>query len=89
MDMVEQIRGMIASISRIPAERISLDADLYMDIGVVSVHALQLLSELENKFGIVVPDDEFVEARSVQALAELISRLTGEQKTISAETPRA
>ena len=85
----EEIRGMIASISGIPADRISTNGDLYMDIGIASVHALQLLSELENKFGLAVPDDEFVEATSVQALADLIARLTAEQKKISAEKPRA
>jgi acyl carrier protein len=79
MSGTDIIRDMIAAISGIPAEQIPLDSNLYLNVGVASVHALQLLGELEQRFKIIVPDDEFVEATSVESLGQLVTRLIGEQ----------
>lgn len=34
-------------------------------LGVASVYALQLLAELEQAFGVSIPDEDFVEATSI------------------------
>jgi len=54
---------------------IPADADLYLDLGVASVYALQLLSELERQFDVSIPDEEFVEATSIGALTAMMERL--------------
>ena len=46
--------------------------------GFSSVRALDLLLELEAVFGVVIPDDAFVEARSPAALASMIESLKKE-----------
>jgi acyl carrier protein len=52
------------------------DADFY-DQGFSSVSALQLLIEVEEQFGVTIPDDAFVKARSARDLAALVSNLKG------------
>lgn len=47
------------------------DQDLY-DAGVSSLQALGLLLELEDVFGVSIPDTEFVKARTPRALLEII-----------------
>lgn len=47
------------------------DADIYL-AGFASTDALELLVELEETFVITVPDDRFIEARTVSALASLV-----------------
>lgn len=69
-----EIRAIISNISRIPTDADG-KADLYSDLGVASVHALQILTELEDHFGIHIPDDQFVEASSIEKLAEAVQGL--------------
>jgi len=79
MDATEsKIRAIVADISNLPTD-MPADANLYLDLGVASVHALQLLTELEEQFGVAIPDDRFVEATSINDLTALMSGLLGEQ----------
>jgi len=79
MDPIEtKVRAIVAEISNLPAD-MPADANLYLDLGVASIHALQLLTELEERFGVAIPDDRFVEATSINELTALMSRLAGER----------
>ena len=55
------------------------DADLYSDLGLASIKAMELLQTLEEKFGVAVPDDEFVEATTLNKLGVLMARLVAER----------
>jgi acyl carrier protein len=55
---------------------IGADQDFY-EAGVTSVMALPLLMELEDRFGVSIPDDQFVEARTPRALHRIVSELGG------------
>jgi len=75
MDSLEsRIRGLVARVSGI-SPSVPGDADLYLDLGVASVHALELLTHLEQTFSIRIPDDDFVDATTIDKLALLIARL--------------
>jgi acyl carrier protein len=75
MDSIEhKIRAIVADISNLSPD-MPAAANLYLDLGVASVHALQLLTELEDQFGVAIPDDRFVEAVSINDLTALISSL--------------
>jgi acyl carrier protein len=73
-----KVRAIVANISNLPSD-MPADANLYLDLGVASVHALQLLTELEDQFGVAIPDDRFVEATSINDLTALMSNLVGER----------
>ncbi len=49
------------------------DKDLYSDLGVESVNAISILLALENRFSVTIDDARFVEARTVNKLADLIA----------------
>jgi acyl carrier protein len=77
MDNIEnKVRETISRISGLPFDMPG-DANLYLDLGVASVHALQLLADLESEFDVSIPDEDFVEATSVLQLASLMRSLTG------------
>jgi acyl carrier protein len=71
-----QLRRLISEIADMPGD-FAADAHLYLELGIPSVKAMQLLMELEERYGVQVPDDEFVEATSLQALTGMMARLTG------------
>lgn len=50
-------------------------ADLFRDLGVKSVAALDLLLSLEEEFGIAISDEAFGDARSVEKLVVLVDGL--------------
>ncbi len=77
LSIEQQLREMISTISGIPAD-FSRESHLYLDLGVASIHALQLLTDIEEKFGVSVPDEEFVEATSLGKITDLVSKLTSQ-----------
>lgn len=75
MDNVkEELRALVAEIGDIPKE-FDPNAHLYLDLGVPSVAAMNLLMEIENKFNVQVPDEAFVEATTLNQLTEVVSGL--------------
>lgn len=44
---------------------------------MASIQAMELLLELEERYGVSVPDEEFIEATSLERLAGMIHRLKG------------
>lgn len=69
-----RIRRIIADKAGLPLDAPG-DANLYLDLGVASVYALRLLSELEQQFGVSVPDEEFVDATTINELTSMMERL--------------
>jgi acyl carrier protein len=56
---------------------LNLEKDLYEDLGVESVNAIQILLSLEDTFGISIDDNDFIQARSTQQIIELVQKLKG------------
>ena len=73
-----KIRQVVAEITQLSPD-IPADANLYLDLGVASVHGMQLLAELEERFNLQIPDEEFVEAISITKLSLMVGTLV-EQK---------
>jgi acyl carrier protein len=55
-------------------EELHADDDVFQTLGVDSMQVLSLLSELEQHFGVEIPDYELREVRSFGQLAECIER---------------
>lgn len=53
---------------------ITPDEDFY-DAGFTSLRSLELLLQLEAEWDVTIPDEEFITARSVRSLGELLTRL--------------
>jgi len=73
-DIDRNIRQLLAELSSIPMET-DQNADLYRDLGMPSVKAMELLMRLEETFNVTVPDDSFVEATTIRKLTDLIAGL--------------
>jgi acyl carrier protein len=79
MEAIEnKVRETIANVTGLPQD-VDGTRNLYFDLGVASVHALTLLSELESRFGVAVPDDEFVAATTVESLTALMAELVAQE----------
>ena len=70
----ERVRAVIARVTKLDAG-FSATADLFRDLGVKSIAALDLLLSLEEEFAVSIPDDKFGDARSVEKLVALVAEL--------------
>ena len=66
------ILEILARIGGIP--NLAPDQDFY-DAGVSSISALPLLLEVEDHFGVSIPDEKFIAARTASELQKLIEEL--------------
>jgi acyl carrier protein len=69
-----RIRGILKRVSRLEGE-FSPSADLFRDLGVRSVAALDLLLSLEEEFGVSIADESFGSARNLESLVALVQGL--------------
>jgi acyl carrier protein len=75
--LYDQLRGIVAEVGQIPRD-FNPAAHFYNDLGMASVKALHLLLALEDRYGVSIQDDEFVDATSLDALHRLMTRLLGQ-----------
>ena len=78
--VAEKVITTLASVKRIPADKITLETNL-QDLGIDSLDVFTLLFELENAFKISIPDDD---VRSLRTVNDIV---TGIKKIISAMPP--
>jgi len=73
-ELAEKVQSAIATIKRIPRERVSLDSTLE-DLGMDSLDQLNLLFALESDFSISISDEEAKSIRSVREMVEGVRKL--------------
>jgi acyl carrier protein len=72
---LQQVADAVCGVGKLSG--LGPDQDIY-DAGFSSVSALELLIELETVFGVSIPDDAFITARTVRDMFGLIQRLQGQ-----------
>ena len=72
--VVEKVIEALATVKRIPADKISLDTNL-QEMGIDSLDVFTLLFELENGFKISIPDDDVRSIRTVNDIVEGIKKI--------------
>jgi acyl carrier protein len=69
--ITERVIAVIAGIKRIPAEQITIDTT-FEELGLDSLDGVEIIGELEEQFGIIVPDDV---ARSMTGVRQVVDGL--------------
>ncbi|MCB9676186.1 MAG: acyl carrier protein [Alphaproteobacteria bacterium] len=77
MSRVDRLRAILTKVTRVPAERIQLDTDLRADLHVDSIQGLQMVAEIEEAFGVRIPDDRIDDYSDVRSVLELIEDAGG------------
>jgi len=72
--VADKVIATLASVKRIPAEKITLDTNL-QELGIDSLDVFTLLFELENAFKISIPDDDVRSIRTVNDIVEGVKKL--------------
>ena len=73
---LEEVLNLAAAHFKVAREQLTPDDDFFQKLGIDSMQALELLTRLENHFGIELPDYEMQGVSDFRTLAERIqSRL--------------
>ena len=73
--MLEKIQSMLAEALNLPLEKVTPDAKIVDDLGADSLDLVELLSQLEDEYGITIPDDEVESLVTVADVAGEIEKL--------------
>jgi acyl carrier protein len=79
-DLTEKVIAEIASVKRIPTERINVDST-FEELSIDSLDATNLLFALEEEFGVSIPDAEARSIRNVRGAVEQVQRLLAAKST--------
>ncbi len=74
--MLEKIQAMLAEALNLPIEKVTPDAKIVEDLGADSLDLVELLSQLEDEYGITIPDDEVESLVTVADVATELEKLT-------------
>ncbi len=74
--MLEKIQAMLADALNLPLEKVTPDAKIVDDLGADSLDLVELLSQLEDEYGITIPDDEVENLVTVADVAAELEKLT-------------
>jgi acyl carrier protein len=67
---IETLRQAVSDELRIALDKITDDADFIEDLNVDSLGVVELALALERRFGIVIPDEDLKDIRTLRSLAE-------------------
>lgn len=73
--MLEKVQAMLAEALNLPVEKVTADAKIVEDLGADSLDVVELLSQLEDEFGVVIPDEEVENLVTVGDVATEIEKL--------------
>ena len=73
--MLEKVQEMLAEALNKPVSEITPDAKIIDDLGADSLDVVELLSRLEDEFGIVIPDEDVESLVTVSDVAEELAKL--------------
>ena len=71
--MKEEIIKIIAGVAEVPEESINLKTNLIADLDLESLDLVTLVSEIENKYQLEIPDKEIKKIQTVEDIVNLLS----------------
>ena len=71
--MQEEIIKIIAGVAEVPEESINLKTNLIADLDLESIDLVTLVSEIENKYQIEIPDKEIKKIQTVEDIVNFLS----------------
>jgi acyl carrier protein len=73
-DLIQRVTKVIATSKRIPLETVTIDSE-FVQLGIDSMDAVEILFALEGEFDISIPDEEVRTVRNVRDMCSGVERL--------------
>ena len=73
--LFEKVQAALAQQFEMDPESITLDTNLIDDIGADSLDVVELIMNLEDEFGIAIPDEDAAQLYTVRRIVEYLEKL--------------
>ena len=70
--MFEEIRKAIAEQLNVPEENITLETRFIEDLKADSLDLVELVMDLEDRYGVEIPDEQLAEVKTVGQIIEIV-----------------
>ena len=74
-DIFNTLRDALVDLFELPPERVTLDANLYQDLEIDSIDAVDLIDHIKRQTGKKIAAEEFKAVRTVNDVVEAVYRL--------------
>ena len=74
-DIFNTLRDALVELFELPPERVTLDANLYQDLEIDSIDAVDLIDHIKCQTGKKIAAEEFKAVRTVNDVVEAVYRL--------------
>ncbi|MFO2463186.1 acyl carrier protein [Pseudomonas sp. 15FMM2] len=74
-DIFNTLRDALVELFELPPERVTLDANLYQDLEIDSIDAVDLIDHIKRQTGKKIAAEEFKTVRTVNDVVEAVYRL--------------
>jgi acyl carrier protein len=71
----EEVKKIIADITEVPVEKLTLDADFFNDLGIDSLKAIEIVAAFEKKYRIIIPEKDIPNIRNLRQITEYTKHL--------------
>jgi acyl carrier protein len=73
-ELIQRVLKVIATSKRIPLETVTIDSD-FLQLGIDSMDAVEILFAMENEFDITIPDEDVRSVRNIRQMCEGVEKL--------------
>jgi len=73
--LFEEISGLVSKIVKMPLDKISLESNLFTDLGVDSMTGIEIFAAIDQKYNLDVPEDKLKSVQTVGDLVALVNNL--------------
>ena len=73
--MLEKVQELLADALNLPLSQILPESKIIDDLGADSLDVVELLSRLEDEYGIVIPDEDVENLVTVEDIANELAKL--------------
>lgn len=70
-----EIKELVSGVTSIPLKKLKNDIDIFTELGVDSLKAIEIVAAFERKYRVVVPEKEIPNIRSIKQIADLAAKL--------------
>jgi acyl carrier protein len=71
----EEVKKLIADITEVPVEKLTLDADFFKDLGIDSLKAIEIVAAFEKKYRIIIPENDIPNIRNLRQVLKYTEKL--------------
>jgi len=72
-EKINEVINLISEVADIPKENITAKSRLTIDLGLESLDIVTLISTMEEKYGITIPDKDIKTIQTVEDIAKYLS----------------